>query len=109
MIVYGQEALKTSLLVNGGAAIAVLGFLSTAATKGLSPGMAANLPIALLFFAFGALATAVAVGLTYVSQGFFTLHRDRLAEVIRAVVFALVIASYALFALGALQAYEAFR
>ena len=108
-LTYGHEALKTAMWINGGAAVAVLGFLSAASTKAeASAAMLANLPLSLLFFAIGTLTAAIAVGVTYLSQGFFALARNRIAEVLRGFAFVLVIVSYAMFMWGAVQAYAAF-
>jgi hypothetical protein len=87
-----------------GAAVAVLGFLSAAATKNPPSSLMVNLPIAFLFFAFGALATAVALSLAYSTQLFYPLKRDALAGWIRAAVFVCVVGSYAAFVSGALRA-----
>lgn len=97
------------MLVNGGAAVAVLGFLSAAAAKTPPPSMVlAYLPSALAYFAGGALVAAIAVGLTYVSQALFAAERERSGTNVRWVIVAFVIGSYTAFALGAWRAYSAF-
>lgn len=109
-ITYGLEALKAAMVINGAAAVAVLGFLSAAATKIPPPTtMLAYLPLALVFFAGGALVAAFAIGITYLSQASFAEQQQREGEVIRMVAIGLVVLSYIAFAIGALLAYSAFR
>jgi len=110
VIGYGVETLKAAMLVNGGAAVAVLGFLSAAATKTPPPSaMLAYLPLALVYFATGALVAGMAVGVTYISQALFAAKWNRAGARVRWIAVAFVVGSYLAFALGAARAYMAFR
>lgn len=108
VITLGQGALRAAMLINGGAAVATLGFLSNAWTKGVPPAILAGLPQSMLFFVFGVLAAAVASGFTYLSQEAFASEQRRFGQIMRAVVIALVIVSYVLFGLGSWKAYAVF-
>jgi len=65
-ITYGKEALKSIIIINGGAAVALLALVSQVA-KG-SHGIVPPLSIALVWFGGGVLAGALATGLAYLSQ-----------------------------------------
>ena len=104
----GQAALRSSMLVNGGGAVAVLGFLSNAWTKGVPSAVLRDLPASLLVFASGVLAGALASGVTYLSQEAFASGQQRVGTGLRALAIALVVGSYVLFAWGAWEAYDAF-
>ncbi len=70
-ITTGQSALKSALLINGGAAVALLAFIGSAGSAWSSNKIAEALPdisAALLLYVFGVLAAAVAAGATYLSQ-----------------------------------------
>mgnify|MGYP001597081463 CR=1 FL=1 len=108
VIALGQGALRASMLINGGAAVATLGFLSNAWTKGVPPGILAGLPHSLLFFVLGVLAAGLATGFTFLAQEAFASEQRRLGQVMRSVVIALVIVSYLLFGVGSWQAYASF-
>lgn len=77
VITAGQNAMRTSLLLNGGAAVALLAFIghlatcsSTGTCAGLKP-VIHGLSISLSMFALGALCATVLAGLTYLSQWFY--------------------------------------
>ena len=66
VITAGQSAIRTALLLNGGAAVAVLAFLGHLAGT-LNDGVP-DFAYCLILFSFGALAITVTSGLTYLSQ-----------------------------------------
>lgn len=108
VITAGQNALKSALLINGGAAVAVLGFLSAGWSKGAPASLLADLPLAMSFFVFGVLSAAMASGATYLSQEMFGSGQQRPGTWTKGAAIALGIGSYLLFACGALLAYRAF-
>lgn len=67
----GASALKASILINGGAAAATVAFLGNVAAKGLAPSCpGVSIPgirWALTLFVYGVLASALALGLRYLS------------------------------------------
>jgi len=104
----GQAALRGAMLINGGAAVAILGFLSNAWTKDVPSAILHALPSSLLLFAGGVFAGALSSGVTYLSQEAFASEQERLGKGLRAVAVAFVVASYLLFVGGAWAAYDAF-
>jgi hypothetical protein len=120
-ITFALEGLKTALLLNGGAAIALLAFAgSYAAVK--DPSLKVNLLVlkgAFPRFATGALVAAVAFALAYLAQFFFGLRVERqiqlrrplhyLPETFQVVGVALFVLSLAKFSSGVFRAASAFR
>lgn len=66
VILSGQNALRTGLLLNGGAAIAILAFIGNVANS--HECMLPDLAVALGWFSFGALFVGIAAFLTYATQ-----------------------------------------
>lgn len=108
-IATGQSALKSSLLINGGAAVAVLAFLGNAWSKSIPQSIVSQAAYGLSLFVWGVLAAAAASGASYVSQaGFgdeFGKASQRIGAVGRGLAILLVSGAYALFACGAWQTY----
>lgn len=109
-ITTGQSALKSAMLINGGAAVAVLAFLGNAWTKEIPRHVLTGAAYGLSLFVWGVLSAATAVGFTYLSQaGFgdeFGMHSARIGSYGRAMAIVLVIASYVLFSCAAWQTYS---
>lgn len=103
-------ALKSSLLINGGASVAMLAFIGNVWGKqnGFSC-LLEQLALSLAFFVFGVLSAAIAAGFTYLSQagyaGEFGKISNKIGVVSHVVTVLSVVASYFLFAKGALVAY----
>ena len=74
VIIYGQAALKSSILINGGAAVALMAFIGKIWGTELAVPAVEALTAAVLLFAFGVLASALGTGSTYVTQ--FSYMRD---------------------------------
>lgn len=66
VITTGQSALKATMLLNGGAAVAMLAFVGKLVEY--KTAFTAQIGFAVLMFAFGALASVAATGGTYLSQ-----------------------------------------
>jgi len=104
----GRFALQVAMLVNGGAAIAMLGFIGSAwkATR-----FAAAIPLLAsseYWFAWGVLLAAFASGLAYLTQWCFLHKRDKAAYGLTAVSALVTIGSYGVFLLGIVNAHAAF-
>ncbi|MHB1092334.1 hypothetical protein [Thiobacillus sp.] len=67
-ITTGQSALKSALLINGGAAVALLAFLGSVWSSDKIGEVPSEINPALLLYVFGVLSAAVAAGATYLSQ-----------------------------------------
>jgi len=109
-----HNALKMSLIINGGGAIAILTFIGNITTQSK---LVSSLSECLFFFTAGVLMTAVSSGLTYLAQAFGALHFSKNVETkqtggdahpyrywistgLTIIVITLVIASYVYFYLG---------
>ena len=108
---FANAALRGLLIVNGGAAIAILAFLgkvvsrSPDATK-LSVG---NFECPLMIFGLGVFCSALAAGLGFLSQlCFHDLHRSALGNGFRIAAVVVAIAGYVLFLAGLCEAGRAF-
>jgi len=66
VITAGQNAIKTSLLMNGGATIALLAFLGKLTTE--NPDKLSVFSTSLMIFTFGVFVTGLVSGFTYLSQ-----------------------------------------
>ena len=106
-----KVALSTSILVNGGATVALLALIGTMVSKmpaGLPPAPP-SLVFSLISFALGVLFAAVATGSTYSAQ--YCYHNNENAKwgtAFRVLTIILMLASYAAFLSGVLFAYRAF-
>ncbi|RBA25075.1 hypothetical protein [Herminiimonas fonticola] len=111
VIVAGQAALKSSLLINGAAAVALLAFIGNMVSSNKS-SVVIGTAEALVFYVFGVLVAAVATGLTYFSQAGYGNEFGKysrtmgLAGHIGAVIFVLV--SYVMFGYASFLAYRMF-
>ncbi len=108
VIGFAQSALKTSLLVNGAAAIALLSFIGNIWTKEQTPDVARSLSSALVFFCVGVLAAAVSTVTTYLAQGCYAHQYRKAGIAFHVATLGLISASYILFGFGIFQSYAAF-
>lgn len=104
----GQHALRVSLAINGGAAVAVLAFLGNLMTKSPATSLG-QFPTAMLFFVSGVLAAAIATGCTYLTQHWYHHDRKKHGDISNLICIGLVVSSYALFAIGAWVAFQSFQ
>ncbi len=108
VITSGQNAIKSSLLLNGGAAVAMLAFIANVVRD--KAERAVYLAPSIVPFAFGALAIVLTSGLTYLGQALFadtrTVKFGRWAQ-IGCVVLGIV--SYTCFVWGLWRAYETLK
>ena len=121
VIEYGRDALKAAMLVNGGAAVALLAFIGKiwSAENGL--GAATPLACSLALFAFGVLFAALSTFFTYCTQYSYLTAQgivkedpgksrswDRWGRFFHLTVLVLVFSSFVLFALGVYTTYQLF-
>lgn len=109
-ITTGQTALKSSLLINGGAAVATLAFVGNLLGRKESYQALLNfIPESLVCFVFGVLSAAIAAGCSYFSQAGYGDEfgkASRKVGVIRHLLAVIaVVTSYVLFGRGAWLAY----
>ena len=102
-IAAGQAALRAAILVNGGAAAALLAFIGHVATAPTGRFEAGAGAPALLCFVGGVLAAAMAAGSTYLAQAYFQHNREKPAQVWNNISIGLVCLSYLLFFAGAIS------
>lgn len=102
-------ALTTSILVNGGATVALLAFLSNLIGKPSPAPMALQAPlvVSLMCFAGGVLVGAVATGSAYLTQCCYSNRWNRWGTVFQVISVALVIGTYLAFLGGVVSTYHA--
>ena len=109
VITAGQGAIKSIFLLNGGATVALLAFISHLIKV---DGKVAEFSYCLLLFSLGALMAALISGCTYLSQWFFATPKvghQTTGYVLNIVCIVLGVGSYGLFFWGLLVAYFAFN
>jgi len=85
-ITAGQSAIKSSFLLNGGAAVALLAFIGHLAT--IDKSYVATFASSLLPFAYGALAISITSGFTYLSQWLYASeHKYAKNQVLFSILF----------------------
>ena len=105
----GQNAIKSSFLLNGGASIALLAFIGH-----LAQIQADKVPVfaeSLLLFTFGVFAAAVMSGLTYSTQFIGASTRPwakKVGNISNVLCILVGISSYGMFIWGLLNTYQAF-
>ena len=105
----GKTALKTCILVNGGAAIALLAFIGNIFSKSqVNNSVPQGLANALLDFSGGVWLGALSSGLTYLSQGGYHRNCPKMARVFNSIGISFVAIAYILFGVGVFAAYHAF-
>lgn len=105
VILVGQSALKSIILINGGAAVAMLAFIGNIASKQtLSIQAMTSFTQPMLFFAMGVLSGALGTGGTYMSQFFYAQEKRKLGIVFHILTIIAVIGAYVWFAIGAFAA-----
>lgn len=108
VITYGSAALKSSLLINGGAAAALLAFIGNIWAKETGAEAVKSLTMAILLFSFGVLAAALGTAGSYFSQYCYSEPFPRAAVVFHTLTVLFVLTSFALFGFGSYEAYSAF-
>jgi hypothetical protein len=104
----GQSALKAAMIMNGGAAVALLALLGHAASDASTKSLVAKLAFPLFLFVLGVLFSGVATGVNYVSQGLYSRRNTKTAHTTNGVGIFLVAAAYGVFAYASYVAYQVF-
>ncbi len=109
VITYGQAAIKSAILINGGAAVALLAFIGNIWAKTTTTQFAIDsLTKAIVFFALGVVTGAIGTGTTYITQYLYSENRQKPAYAFHIVTVLIVLSTYALFCFGVYGAYNAF-
>ena len=106
---YGEQALKSVILINGGASVALLAFIGNLIAKGGGSATTQLLSLALAFFVYGVLLGSVAVGASYVTQYSYIHFTALTSRIWHAVSVLLVLTSYFFFGVGSYLCYTAIR
>lgn len=110
-ITTGQSALKSALLINGGAAAATLAFIGSVWSSTKTPALLPSLAYGLSLFVWGVLSAACAAGATYLSQagygGELGSRSQSIGGIARALAIVGVVGAYGLFGYAAWQTYVA--
>ncbi|WP_258241145.1 hypothetical protein [Pseudidiomarina homiensis] len=110
VITAGQNAIKTSLLMNGGATIALLAFLGKLTTE--NPDKLSVFSTSLMIFTFGVFVTGLVSGFTYLSQWLYSSQREQSklwGWVLNVSCIVLGLSAYGIFIWGAIDAYLGFK
>lgn len=114
----GLDVLKAAVLINGGAVVVLLGFLSTVASKGDNPALGLFLTRPLLAFGTGVFLAAVALAFRYFSQDAYGGHQYKLgrpgykgywwpvANCLKAGAITFAVLSFAAFSVGTWNSYN---
>lgn len=108
VITFGQTALKNALLINGGAAVALLAFIGNIWGEGIAQNAVAPITNGVILFAFGVLAAALGAGTSYVAQYCYHYHHNKAAKAFHGLTLVIVVLTYIFFAFGAWEAYTGF-
>ena len=105
VITAGQSALKSAILINGGAAVALLAVIGGTLNTMHEKALMAWLLVSVILLVLGVLVAAIAAGLTYLAQRVYHLKDDnnRSGDAINNAVITLVVISYVLFAIGCIM------
>lgn len=105
----GQSAIKSSFLLNGGAAVAILAFIGKLTTS--QPDKIPSFATSLTLFVVGVLIVTVTSGLTYLSQWFYAGGKKWQKATgfwLNIITIILGLSSYGLFTWGICEAYKVF-
>jgi len=108
-VAFAQAALKSSILINGGAAVAILAFIGHIWNKGLSSPIQNQISGSLILFFLGVLVSAMATATSYLTQVFYSELQDHARALKwRMISIVLILFSYIFFLTGGIYAYKAF-
>lgn len=109
VITAGQNALRTSFLMNGGSSMAMLAFIGHLATE--VPEKVQLFASSLTVFVIGVLIVAIASGTTYLSQWLYASKNERLIDIggiLNVASIVLGISSYVIYGFGVYKTYGVF-
>ncbi len=99
-ITSAQSALKSAIMINGGAAVAVMAFVGTTWNKLEDPVVSRILLWSMGLFVVGVFWGAVASGFTYLCQDAYANERIKRGNVYRWIAICLVVVSYIFFVIA---------
>ncbi len=105
---YGHTALKSAILINGGAAAAMLAFIGNIWNGALVQNVMGPLTNSIILFCFGVASGALGTGFTYFTQYGYAEKKVKFARSFHVLTILLVLVSYSLFIFGCYEAYESF-
>lgn len=104
----GRTALTSCILVNGGAAVALLAYIGNLLSKNPDAVAPASIVAGLICFSTAVLFGALATGVRYLSQACFAKRWLKSGNGFNILSILLVLGAYILFACGIVGAYRAF-
>jgi hypothetical protein len=104
----GHTALKTSFLMNAGAAVALLAFIGNIWNKTQAAIVIKALANSLGLFSLGVLFVAIATGTTYLTNNFYAVKWNKTGAIVNIISILCVIMSYLTFIFGIIYMYKAF-
>jgi hypothetical protein len=105
----GKEALSAIVLTNGGAVVALLGFLGAALAKDFPRALGLRLTVPLLCFGIGVLLGALAFGARYLSQAFYAGGHSGWGQGFTLAAVVIAVVAYATFGWALWNGYQSFR
>ncbi len=108
VITAGQAALKSSMIINGGAAAALLAFTGRIWTEGSTKLVTNTLSLSILLFCIGVLLAAFATGTTYLSQFSYASEWRKTGSFINVLSVGSVLSSYGVFLYACIKAANSF-
>ena len=119
VVEYGRDVLKAAMLINGGAAVAVLAFIGNIWTIDDSSDAVRSLAWAIAMFGFGVFFAALSSAFTYITQYFYNmdtvfgpenpalgLKYRKIAISFHCIVLLLVFSSFGLFCYGIVVSFQ---
>jgi hypothetical protein len=108
VITYGLATLKSSMLINGGAAVALLAFIGKIWEKNISVEAVNSLTNAIAFFSFGVLLAAIGSAGSYFTQYNYSESHQKSGIAFHIITILMVIGAFTLFGYGSYESYQAF-
>ena len=108
VIISGQAALKSAILINGGATVALLAFIGSVFKVSQNSEVVTKLSHAMFCFVIGVLSGAIASGVVYIAQFVYAREKLCLGHILNGFSWFLVVLSYILFLTGVILAFKVF-
>jgi len=108
LINLSQNAFKTIIIINGGAAVALLAFLGNIWAKDPSLEVVISIASAISLFSIGVLVGALGSGMVYVCNYLYAINKSSTATKFHILTAVLAIGAYVCFGLGAYSAHSSF-
>lgn len=105
---FAQMAIKSALIINGGAAIAILAFLGNVWKNNMDVSSVDSFIMALEYFSWGVLAGAICAGLSYIVQYLYTNEYNKFGIGIHVAAIFSICVAYVFFLLGISGVADAF-